>query len=191
MKIEAKKVVRLSYELYVKGEKDGDPEEMWEKAPLEHPLVYCHGVGMMLPAFEAALEGKEAGEKFDFRIGYQDAYGDYEEQNVQKLPKTMFYNGDGEFDTERVYEGAVVPMQNADGQVFNAQVASIEEDSVTLDFNHPLAGEDLHFKGEIQEVRDATADELEAILHPHKCGGCHGGKCGEGKCGSCGGECGK
>lgn len=191
MKISNEKVVRLSYELYVAGEKEGDQEEMWEKAPLEHPLVYCHGVGMMLPKFEEALEGLEAGEKFDFRIGYADAYGDYEEENVQELPKQIFFNGDGEFDAERVYEGAVVPLQNADGRVFNAQVAEVKDETVVVDFNHPLAGEDLHFKGEIQDVREATADELDAIRNPRKCGGCHGGKCGsEGGCcdsGSCGG----
>lgn len=186
MKIGKEKVVRLSYELYVPGEKEGDAEELWEKAPLEHPLVYCHGEGMMLPKFEEALEGLEAGEKFDFRIGYQDAYGDYEEENVQKLPKEIFNNGDGEFDAERVYEGAVVPLQNADGRVFNAQVASVEEDTVTVDFNHPLAGEDLHFVGVIQDVREATADELNAIRNPHKCGGCGGGKC---KSGGCEGGC--
>lgn len=188
MKIANEKVVRLSYELYVPGEKENDPEELWEKAPLEHPLVYCHGMGMMLPKFEEALEGLEAGAKFDFRIGYADAYGDYEDGNVMELPKNIFFNGDGEFDAERVYEGAVVPLQNADGRVFNAQVAEVKDESVVVDFNHPLAGEDLHFIGEIQEVRDASEDELNAIRNPHKCGGCKGGKCGSGDC-NCDGGC--
>lgn len=190
MKIENEKVVRLSYELYVPGEKENDPEEMWEKAPAEHPLVYCHGMGMMLPKFEEALAGLEAGAKFDFTIGYADAYGDYEEDNVQTLPKQIFFNGDGEFDAERVYEGAIVPLQNADGRVFNAQVASVDDETVTVDFNHPLAGEDLHFKGEVIDIREATAAELDAIRHPHRCGGCGGG-CKSGNCdGGCEGGCG-
>lgn len=187
MKIVKDTVVRLSYELYVAGEKEGT-EELWEKAPMNHPLVYCHGEGMMLPAFEAALEGKEAGEKADFRIGYNDAYGDYDENGVMTLPKKVFFNGDGEFDSERVYEGAVVPMNTTDGQIVNAQIAEVGEDTVKIDLNHPLAGEDLHFVVEIQDVREATADELEQIRHPHHgCGGCKGGKCGGGKCGE--GDC--
>lgn len=193
MKITKDTVVRLDYELYVAGEKEGT-EELWEKAPINHPLVYCQGEGMMIPAFEAALEGKEENESFDFRIGYADAYGDYDEQGVVELPKKLFNNGDGEFDEERVYEGAVVPMNTADGQIVNAQIAKITKETVTIDLNHPLAGEDLHFKGTIHEVREATADELEQIRHPHHgCGGCHGGKCGSGDCGSdcnCDGGCG-
>lgn len=191
MKIATEKVVRLSYELYVAGENPGDPEELWEKAPMEHPLVFCQGVGMMLPKFEEALEGLEPGAKFDFRIGYADAYGDYDDAAVQSFPRSLFFNGDGEFDAERVYEGAIVPLQNADGRVFNAQVAKVEDDTVTLDFNHPLAGEDLHFIGEIHDVRDASQDELDAIRNPRKCGGCGGGGCNGGNCGgSCEGGCG-
>lgn len=188
MKVSNEKVVKLNYKLYVAGEAEGQ-EEMWEEAPMQHPLVYCHGMNMMLPAFEAALEGKEEGENFDFRIGYADAYGDYDEEGVLKLDKQLFNNGDGEFDSERVYEGAVVPMNTVDGQIVNATIAEIGEDKVTIDLNHPLAGEDLHFVGTIQVVRDATPDELEAIRNPHHgCGGCHGGKCGGGDC-HCDGGC--
>ena len=64
---------------------------------------------------------------------------------VLTLDKKMFYNGDGEFDSERVYVGAIVPMNTADGQVINAQIAEITADNVTIDLNHPLAGENLHF----------------------------------------------
>ena len=81
MKIEARKVVTLEYDLYVDG------EELMEKATAEAPLVYCHGEGVLT------------------------------------LDKKMFYNGDGEFDSERVYVGAIVPMNTADGQVINAQIA--------------------------------------------------------------------
>lgn len=198
MKITKDTVVRLSYEMYVAGEKEGT-EELWEKAPLEHPLVYCHGENMMLPAFEFAMEGHEAGDKFDFRIAYSEAYGDYDEKGVISLDKKMFYNGDGEFDSERVYVGAIVPMNTADGQIVNAQIAEINDTTVTIDLNHPLAGEDLHFVVEIQDVREATADELEAVRNPG-CHGCHGkkkrcgnnGGCGDGGCdGGCEGDCGE
>ena len=101
------------------------------------------------------------------------------------LPKNMFFNGDGEFDTERVYGGAIVPMNTTDGQVVKAQVCEITDDQVTIDLNHPYAGEDLHFKGKIISIRDVTEGELQAIRHPrHGCGGCGGG-CHTGKDGDC------
>ena len=171
-----------------------------EKMTEEAPLVWCQGEGMMLPAFEAAMAGKEAGDAFDFVLKAEDAYGEYLEEGVMELPKKMFYNGDGEFDDERVYVGAVVPMNTVDGQIVKAQVCEITDEKVTIDLNHPFAGEDLHFKGKILELRAATEAELDAIRHPRRgCGGCGGcnsegkkangecGSCGEGGCGSCGG----
>ncbi len=197
MVVENLKVVKATYELYIAGE-DGK-EELMEKATAETPLVWCHGEGMMLPAFEAAMAGKETGEHFDFVLKAADAYGEYLEEGVMELPKTMFFNGDGEFDEERVYVGAIVPMNTVDGQIVKAQVCEITEDKVTIDLNHPYAGEDLHFKGEILEIRDVTEGELKAIRNPkHGCGGCGGGcskkkgegcegcgDCGEGGCGGC------
>ena len=107
-----------------------------------------------------------------------------------ELPKKMFFNGDGEFDAERVYVGAIVPMNTTDGQIVKAQVCEITDDKVTIDLNHPYAGEDLHFKGKILEIRDVTEGELKAIRHPrHGCGGC-GGHCGQDSCESCDKECG-
>ena len=189
MVVENLKVVKATYELYIAGE-DGK-EELMEKATAETPLVWCHGEGMMLPAFEAAMAGKKAGEHFDFVLKAADAYGEYLEEGVMELPKTMFFNGDGEFDEERVYVGAIVPMNTVDGQIVKAQVCEITEEKVTIDLNHPYAGEDLHFKGEILEIRDVTEGELKAIRNPrHGCGGCGGGHCGDGGCEGCG-DCGE
>ena len=189
MVVEKLKVVSATYELYIAGE-DGK-EEMMERATEHRPLVWCQGEGMMLPAFEAAMDGKEAGEAFDFVLKAIDAYGEYIPEGLQELPKTMFFNGDGEFDEERVYVGAIVPMNTVDGQVVKAQVCEITDDKVTIDLNHPYAGEDLHFKGTIIDVRDVTEGELQAIRNPrHGCGGCGGGchkKKGKGSCGDCGG----
>ena len=114
MKIENQKVVSATYELYINGE--SGQEELMEKATEETPLVWCHGEGMMLPAFEAAMTGKEEGESFDFVLAAKDAYGEYLEEGLMTLPKKMFFNGDGEFDSERVYVGAIVPMNTTDGQ---------------------------------------------------------------------------
>ena len=190
MIVENEKVVTATYEMFVDGE--NGQEELMERATTDHPLVYCHGIGMMLPKFEEALAGKQKGDKFDFRIDHTDAYGEYDEEGVLDLDKKMFFNGDGEFDSERVYVGAIVPMNTVDGQVVNAQILEISKDKVTIDLNHPLAGENLHFVGEILDLRDVTPAELDALRHPHKCGGCHGScnsSCGD-SCDSCGGGCG-
>ena len=193
MKIENQTVVKATYELHINGE--GVKEELMEQATEQAPLVWCQGEGMMLPAFEAQMAGKEAGETFDFVLAAKDAYGEYLQEGLMDLPKKMFFNGDGEFDEERVYVGAIVPMNTTDGQIVKAQVCEITEDQVTIDLNHPYAGEDLHFKGKILELREATPAELDAIRHPkHGCcgGGCHKkkgnscGDCGDG-CGDCGG----
>ncbi len=184
MKIENQKVVKAIYEMYVDGEEG--KEEMLEKATIKTPLVYCQGEGMMLPKFEEALAGLEEGDKFDFRIACEDAYGDRDEAGLMELDKHMFYNVDGEFDSDRVYVGNIIPMKTSDGQIINAQVVKVSPVKVTIDLNHPLAGENLHFIGEIVEVRDADPAELEAIRH-HGCGGCHGhcdGNC-DGGCNNC------
>ena len=191
MKVKNQKVVTLQYDLYVDGENGN--EELMEKATADAPLVYCHGEGMMLPAFEQAMAGLEDGESFDFRIPCAEAYGEYDTDGVLELDKKMFYNGDGEFDSERVYVGAIVPMNTADGQIINAQIAEIAQDKVTIDLNHPLAGENLHFVGKVLNIREVTEGELKA-LHHRGCGGC-GGHCNGGDCGGdcqeggCGGNC--
>ena len=184
MVVENQKVVKATYQLFINGE-DGK-EELMEQATEQAPLVWCQGEGMMLPAFEAAMAGKAVGDRFDFTLKAADAYGEYYPEGVQELPKTMFFNGDGEFDEERVYVGAIVPMNTVDGQIVRAQVCEVTDDKVTIDLNHPYAGEDLHFTGTILEIRDVTEGELKAIRNPHGCGKCKGdcNDC-ESGCGSC------
>ena len=186
--IENLKVVKATYALYIQGE--GGKEELMEQATEEAPLVWCQGEGMMLPAFEAQMAGKEVGDSFDFVLKAADAYGEYFQEGLQELPKKMFFNGDGEFDEERVYVGAIVPMNTVDGQIVKAQVCEVTDTTVTIDLNHPYAGEDLHFTGKILDIRDVTEGELKAIRNPHGCGKCHG-HCGQDSCEDCNKECGK
>ena len=192
--IENLKVVSATYELYIADE--NGKEELMEQATEQTPLVWCQGEKMMLPAFEVQMAGKNVGDTFDFVLKAAEAYGEYFEEGVQELPKKMFFNGDGEFDDERVYVGAIVPMNTVDGQIVKAQVCEVTNDTVTIDLNHPYAGEDLHFKGKILDIRDVTEGELKAIRNPHGCGKCHRsgsgaehscGECAEGGCGNCGG----
>ena len=189
--VENQKVVTVTYDLLVTNE--NGTEELMEKATVERPLIYCHGENQMLPMFEAQLAGKNEGDSFDFVIPHDLAYGDYDEQGVLELDKKLFYNGDNEFDSQRVFVGNIVPMNTTDGQIINAQIVDIQEDKVTIDLNHPLAGEDLHFVGKIIAVRDATEEELEALHHGCGCcsGHCSDEGCGEHDCGEhgCGSHC--
>lgn len=180
MTISDRKFVAVSYDLFVGGE-DGEPELM-EKAPADHPLKFTFGLGMMLDKFEENLKGLSVGDKFDFTIDSEDAYGDFEDERILDLDKSIFMV-DGEFDSESIAEGKLVPMMDTEGNRMNGIVLEVTEDKVKMDFNHPLAGENLNFKGEVLEVRDATEEEIAVVLNQHNCGGCSG------SCGDCSSDC--
>ena len=152
MKIEPQHVVSLTYDLYVKQE-DGT-EALVESATEEQPLTFLYGAGQMLPKFEENLSALSTGDQYDFRLTADDAYGNYDDEAVANLPKEMFKG------TEIPEIGSVLPLQDNNGNHFQGQVVSIAEDSVIVDLNHPMAGQDLHFKGNIINVRPATPEEL-------------------------------
>ena len=115
------------------------------------------------------------------------AYGAYDEQHVFDLPKHIF-EIDGKFDSERVQEGSIVPLMTGDGQRVNASVVEIQQDVVIVDLNHPLAGADLFFEGEVIESRPATNEEIQELVKMMSGEGCG---CGCDSCGSdCGDDCG-
>lgn len=178
MKISANKFVAVTYDLYV-GE--GEERELMEKATREVPLKFIYGTGSMIQAFEDALMGLESGAAFDFTITPENAYGEYNEDYVLDLPKNIF-EVDGKFDSEMIQEGNTVPMMDSNGNRMNGSVLEVRDDVVVMDFNHPLAGETLHFKGEVIDVHEPTAEEIAVMTAP--AGGCG---CG---CDSCGGGCG-
>lgn len=172
------KFVAVIYEL--KTELEG---ELIEKATEETPLTYIAGSGLMLPRFESNLEGLKKGDSFEFKIETEEAYGLASEEAVIELPKNIF-EVDGKIDTDVIKEGNVVPMQDSSGRKMNGLVLDVTEDNIKIDFNHPLAGDDLFFSGEVVEVRDASTEELAALQ-----GG--GSSCSSGGCGdSCGSGCG-
>jgi len=175
MKITADKSVSAEYELYVDGEVEGELELM-EKATAEQPMSFIYGVNMMLPKFEENLFGLQAGDKFEFTISSDDAYGDYDDESVIDLDRSIF-EIDGKLDEEMIFEGNVVPLMDNEGNRVNAQVVTVTDSHVTVDLNHPLAGENLHFKGSVLEVREPTEKELAALTG----GGCGCG-CGDGGC---------
>ncbi len=189
MNISEKMIVSVAYDLYVKTE-GGDPELM-ESATTEQPLTFCYGIGMMLPKFETELQGKNIGDKFDFVIPTNDAYGPYNEDHVTDLPKDIFLIA-GEFDSETIYAGNIIPLMDAQGNRINAEVVEVGDETVTVDLNHPLAGEDLHFVGSVLDIHEASDEELQS--YQGNGGGCGGGcSCDSGSCGdsgSQGGGCG-
>lgn len=183
MRISANKYVAVIYDLNVGG---GEERELMEKATREVPLKFIYGTGMMIPAFEDALAGLESGDQFDFSLTPENAYGEYNEDHVLELPKNIF-EIDGKFDSEMVKEGNTIPMMDADGHRMNGSVLEVKKDVVVMDFNHPLAGETLHFKGEVVDVHEPTAEEIAAMTSSSCGGGCEGcgGGCGDHECGGC------
>ncbi len=175
------KYIAVCYDLYVKDE-EGEWDLM-ESAPEERPFFFVSGMGMTLDDFEAAIAPLEKGDKFEFVLTPEQAYGEYVKEGVQKLSRKVF-EIDGMLDRKRIYVGAVVPMRSGDGESFSATVTEVTEDSVTIDMNHPLAGETLRFVGEVLESREATANELEAMARSMVKGSC------DGCCSDCDSDCG-
>jgi FKBP-type peptidyl-prolyl cis-trans isomerase SlyD len=186
MTIAKDKMVSVSYELKLDG-KDGD---VFEKAGKDSPLIFLYGSGMMLAAFESALLNKNANDNFEISIPAAEAYGEVNEEAIVDLPKHIFMV-DGKIDEQLITPGNSVPMMSTSGQRMEGIVVSVDENTVQMDFNHPLAGEDLYFTGEILEVRDATPEEMSSV-YSMGCG-CGSSGCGDGGCESesCGsGGCG-
>ena len=157
--IEKNSVVSVNYTLTEKT--SGAQVEQTSK---EHPFVFIFGNGGLLEDFETNLKGKKAGDTFDFFIEHSRGYGLRDEQHVVMIPIDAFTAEDGSFDDENVKEGVTLPMVDNDGNRLYVKVMEITAEHVKMDFNHPLAGTDLHFVGEILDVRAATADE---IAHGH------------------------
>ena len=166
-------VVSLSYELKLPKKNN----EIVETVNSSNPLVFLLGYGNLLPKFESNLTGLNIGDKFDFVLKSEDAYGIISSDAIVDLPKTVFMV-DGEINEDILVLDNVIPMTDQGGNRFNGRVIELTDTNVKMDFNHPLAGEDLHFTGEVVEVREATSEEIEHG-HIHA----SGGGCGSGGCG--------
>ena len=183
MRISKNKFVSATYDLYV-GE--GEERELMESATEDRPLQFIFGMGSMLPAFEKEINELEEGSKFEFTLTAENAYGERIEENLVELPKSIF-EVNGKFDDEYVVEGVTLPMMDSNGQRMNGSVYEVKEDVVVMDFNHPLAGETLHFSGQIIDVHEPTAEEIAAINQAMGMGGCGCG-CEDQDCSGCGEE---
>jgi FKBP-type peptidyl-prolyl cis-trans isomerase SlyD len=159
MQIGNEKVVTIDYTL------TDDRGEVLDTSEGQEPLVYIQGAGSIIPGLETALEGKAAGDALKVTIAPADGYGDRDEELVQSVPRERFPVG-GE-----ITVGMRFHAQGANGTHL-VQVVKVDDKSVTVDANHPLAGVTLSFDVKIIEVREATADELQHG-HVHGKGGHH------------------
>jgi len=158
MKIAKDKVVSIHYTL------KNDAGSIIDSSEQAEPLVYLHGAQNIIPGLEAALEGKVADDALDVSIDALDAYGEYKKELTEVVPSSMFEG------VENIEVGMEFQTETEQGiQVI--RIAGVDGDKVTIDGNHPLAGERLHFDVSVAEVRDASDEELEHG-HVHSAG-CH------------------
>jgi FKBP-type peptidyl-prolyl cis-trans isomerase SlyD len=160
MQIAQDKVVLIHYTLTDDGGKVLDSSSGGD------PLAYLHGQGNIIPGLEKALEGKQAGDKLNVRVEPAEGYGVRDDSLVQQVPRRAFGS------VSKVEPGMQFHAQSAQGQMRVVTVTHVKGDMVTVDANHPLAGEVLVFDVEVAEVRDATGEELEHG-HVHGPGGHH------------------
>ena len=172
MKVEKDRMVSVSYELF-EGNYEGEPVE---KVDNENPLTFLYDSGKLLKSFEESLEGKQKGDRFECLLKPENAYGEHHKDRIIDIPKKAF-EIDGKIDENMVAVGKTIPMQDKSGNKFNGVILEIKADDIQVDFNHPMAGRTLAFKGEIVEVREATEKELNAHKLGHdasECEGCQG-----------------
>lgn len=167
MKVEKNKMISVSYELH-EGSHEG---EMLEKVVDEQPLTFLYDSGKLLKEFEKSLEGKEQGEAFECKLEPENAYGDYHDDRIIDLSLKAF-EIDGKVDPNIVAKGKTVPMLDKEGNKLYGYILDVTDDSVKMDFNHPMAGKTLAFKGKVIEVREATEQELNAHLYGHDATSC-------------------
>ncbi len=174
MIISDEKVVSLSYTLIV----DGDVIETVKE---EKPMQFIFGLGYLLPAFEEKIKGKKIGDDFNFTLSAQEGYGEVDPNAIVELSKDLF-KINGKIEEGLLVKDKIIPMQDSEGHRMNGVVEEISENTVTMNFNHPLAGCELNFTGKVVEIREATEKELSDGLFgeraesscEHDCSGCSG-----------------
>lgn len=159
MQIAANAVVSIDYTL------KNDAGDILDQSSPDSPLLYLHGHGNLIPGLEAAMVGKAAGDNLQASIPPAEAYGEYNEELIEAVPREMFQGVD------EIEPGMQFRAQTPQGmQVVTVKEANDQE--VMIDGNHPLAGETLHFDVTIKEVREASEEEL-SHGHVHGPGGHH------------------
>ncbi|MFC1960753.1 peptidylprolyl isomerase, partial [Chloroflexota bacterium] len=114
------------------------------------PLLYLHGADNIVPGLEQALEGMALHEQKNVTVKPDGGYGVHDPEDIDTVPRSVF-PPEVELD-----EGVMITLQDEEGNIFDATVLEVTEEDVTMDFNHPLAGETLHFAVTIVGLRPAT-----------------------------------
>jgi len=148
MQIAQNSVVAFHYTL------TNDAGEVLDSSEGREPLTYLHGAGNIIPGLEKQLEGHTTGDKVQAKVSPEEGYGEVQAQLVQEVPRDAFQGVDN------VEPGMQFQAQTQGGPLM-VTVTSVEGDTVTVDGNHPLAGQPLNFDVEIAEVREATDEEVE------------------------------
>lgn len=159
MQIAKHTVVSIDYTL------TDDSGEMLDTSKGAEPLVYMQGIGNLIPGLEKALEGRQSGDQFRVSIPPEEAYGLRDDENMEEVPLDSFQGN------EELEVGMQVEVQHEHGMHLMT-IAAIGDETITLDANHPLAGETLNFDVTVVDVRAATAEELQHG-HAHGGGGHH------------------
>lgn len=164
MIIENDKLVSLTYQL----KSDNAQGEIIENVTDERPLKFLFGQGMLLPKFENNLQGKKTGDSFEFTLTATEAYGEMTQDAIIEIPLSVF-EMDGKVNYNLVKVGNSIPMMDSTGNRLSGVVKEIAKDTVTMDFNHPMAGKQLHFSGQVVEVKEPSEDDL--AMFNHSCSG--------------------
>jgi len=159
MNIEDKKVVSFHYTL------SNAQGEQIESSRDREPMVYMHGAGNIIPGLEKAMAGRAAGDSFEVNVKPADAYGERNENGVQRIPAKHFKH------PERLEVGQPVMLNTQRGQM-QVIVVKVGRFNIDVDRNHPLAGQTLTFDVEVMDVREATQEEV-SHGHAHGPGGAH------------------
>ncbi len=145
--------------LYTLKDSEG---EIVDEATRENPFLFMSNADQVLPLFEKEVSGMLIGGKKNFTIDAKEGYGEYKEEAIQVVSRNEFPQ-----DVE-LEEGMQMVANTPDGHQLPFVITDLNDDEVTIDFNHPLAGETLNFEVELIDVRDATQEE---IAHGHAHGG--------------------
>lgn len=166
MAIDKNQVVSIEYDLTEKGGSD-----ILDSNKGHEPLQFITGKDQIIPGLESQMADMSAGEEKQINVPAAEAYGEVNPEAVETLPAEQFAGLE-------LKEGMQLYGQGENGETVMVTVKSFDENSVTIDYNHPLAGKDLTFNVKVLDVREATPDEVLS------------GKVGGGSDESCGTGCG-
>lgn len=152
-------IVSLHYVLTVDGEQIDTSRE-------DSPIDFLQGHNNIIPGLEHQLYGMKVGDKKEVTVSPKDGYGERAAEDIKDVPRSEFP------DDIPLKPGVYLQVEDKDGFLEEATIVEVGKDTVKLDFNHPLAGKELHFQVEVVDLRAATAEELDHG-HPHSPGGHH------------------